>query len=258
MKIGICASLSTAGLKAAGFDYLEENVQEFLLPGEGKRAFLDKCRGIDEAPPLYAANCFLPGALKCVGPQVELSKILAYAASAFERARLVKIQRIVFGSGGSRAIPEGFERARALEQFVELLRKLGPLAKEQGITLTVEPLNKGECNFINSLAEGAEAVKLAAHPNVALLCDLYHMAREGEGPEAILACGPLLKHAHIAERDVRSAPGVKGDDFRPYFKALKSVNYQGAMSMECGWGKPGEEAPAALKAMKAQLAEVGL
>ncbi|MES2201732.1 MAG: sugar phosphate isomerase/epimerase family protein [candidate division FCPU426 bacterium] len=249
MKIGVSASINTPDLAGLGFDYLEENVQDFLVPEQD--AFVPR----QSTPPLFAANCFLPGALKCVGPQVDRDRILRYATSAFKRAEDCGIRIIVFGSGGSRSLPEGFERGRAMEQFVSLLKELGPLAEARQLILAVEPIHAPECNFINTLAEGAEAVGTCGHRAVGLLCDFFHMARMGEGPEEVRKYASLLAHAHIAEKEKRTAPGVKGDDFRGYLKALKDSGYQGALSYECDWSAIADEAPKSLVALKKQINE---
>jgi sugar phosphate isomerase/epimerase len=132
---------------------------------------------------------------------------------------------------------------------------MGPLAGPHGVTVVLEPLNKGETNFFNSVAEGIGLVDAIAHPNIQLLADIYHMLREDEGPESILKAGARLRHCHIAEKESRTSPGTKGDDFRPYFKALKAIGYQGGVSVEGKWGKPVEdELPRALKTMKEQCA----
>ena len=39
----------------------------------------------------------------------------------------------------------------------------------------------------------------------------------------------------------RTAPGVAGDDFRAYFKALKAIGYTGGISIEGSWGKNFDE-----------------
>ena len=44
-----------------------------------------------------------------------------------------------------------------------------PLAQAGGITLVVEPLNRQECNVINSVAEAMEYVTAADHPQVRCL-----------------------------------------------------------------------------------------
>jgi sugar phosphate isomerase/epimerase len=257
-RLGVCASVSNAAaVKSAGGDYVEESVQGFLVPEKPELEFRPKAETAAASPvPVRACNSFLPGSLKSVGPEARPDEIVAYAVTAFRRAREIGIKTIVFGSSGSRSIPLGFDRGEAGRQFVALLRRLGPVAEANGIVIAVEPLNRDETNFINSVAEGADIVREAGHPSVRLLADIYHMLRENEGPEALIAAGPLLRHVHVAERERRTPPGVAGDDFRPYLRALRRAGYAGAISIECRWGDIAAELPAALKALRAQIARL--
>lgn len=249
--IGICTSVANAGrLAPAGADYLEENVQSYLRPEEADVQFAPT------ALPVRAANCFLPAHLKVTGPDARPDEIARYAATAFRRAQAAGISILVFGSGAARQIPDGFPAAAARRQFASLLRQLGPLAGQHGVIIVVEPLNRGECNFINSLAEGADLVADCNHPNIRLLADIYHMLRDGESPEAILAHGRWLRHVHVAEKEKRTAPGVAGDDFRPFLRALQQVNYRGAISFECGWTDLITEAAGSIAAFRQQLEDV--
>lgn len=254
----MCTSVGNAAiLKAGGCDYVEESVQGFLIPDKPEAEFLEKMRVLAAAAlPVSACNSFLPGSLKSVGPEPRHDEIVAYAETAFRRAREAGIRTIVFGSSGSRSIPDGFDRAEARRQFIRLLRRLGPIAAKQGIVVVVEPLQRSECDFINTVAEGAAIVQEAGHPNVRLLADLYHMLRENEGPGSLIAAGPLLRHIHIAEKDRRTPPGVAGDDFTPYLRALKRANYAGALSLECRWDDLSAELPAAIEALRRQIAEI--
>jgi sugar phosphate isomerase/epimerase len=59
---------------------------------------------------------------------------------------------------------------------------MAPMAEKYGVTIAVEPLNSGETNFINSLAEGVEIVDAVKSPRMKLLCDIYHMLKEDESP----------------------------------------------------------------------------
>ena len=123
-----------------------------------------------------------------------MHRIVAYAESAFQRAKEVGIRTIVFGSGGSRALVENFDKGRAEKQFVDVLKAIAPLAANYAVQIVIEPLNRGECNFINSLAEGAAAVRGCGHHSVLLLADIYHMLREDEDPQEILRFGELLRN----------------------------------------------------------------
>ena len=258
LPIGVCTSPKNAGLlQQAGASYLEVGVRWFLMPDKSEEEFSKNLEAAKACPlPLLAANGFLPGSLKSVGPEANHEGVLAFADTAFKRARKVGIKSIVFGSSGSRAVPEGFDFRKAELQFVALLAKMAPLAKAQGVTVVVEPLNKGEVNFIQTLHEGARLVEPVDHPNIRLLADIFHMMRMEEPPQHIRDTGHLLHHTHIAEKAKRTPPGKAGDDFQPYFQALKDVGYSGLMSIECGWSNMAEELPQAVKTMKAQMAKV--
>jgi sugar phosphate isomerase/epimerase len=260
MQLGLCldpATLATLPLPH-GFDFIEGHVQNFLKPEATASDFAANAAALRASPrPMPAANCFLPAALKVVGPAVDSAALARYADTAFRRAREVGMAVIVFGSGGARQIPEGFSAAQAFEQYVDALRLFAPLAQAQGVTLVVEPLNRGECNLVNTIREGDEAVRRANHPAVKLLVDLFHMLRNGESPDDLLRVGPI-HHAHLAEDKDRAAPGVNGEDFRPFLRALKKNGYDSRLTIECVWKNgPAAEAAPALAALRTQLADAG-
>ncbi len=256
IKTGICTSLTNHKLVTeAGYPYIEESVQSFLDPLNDEAAFIKKLNQVRSAGiNIPACNVFLPGKLKSVGPDAVHDDILKYAETAFTRAKMAGVGIIVFGSGASRSIPEGFSHEQAREQFIDLCRKMGPVARRHKVTVVLEPLNSGECNFLNSVAEGGEMVIETDHPNIRLLADIFHMLREKEGPESILRYGKYIKHTHIAENRERSAPGVNGEDFTPYIKALLDINYKGMLSVECSWKDINKEAGPALAYVRQQIA----
>jgi len=245
MKIGICSQIENAEIiQAAGADYIEVSVPHCLKPKEDQAAFEPSLALAETCPlPISAANGFIPGDLKSTGPDYNPKGVLEYAAVAFERAKQVGITCIVFGSGGSRELPDGFTQAEAFTQFTELLSQMGPLAASQGVTVVVEPLGP-ECHFIRSLDEGAAAVHKADHPNIRLLADTFHMIRIDEPADKITPVIRLIDHVHVAEQEDRRAPGVSGQDFTPYLKALADGGYTGGISIEAKW-PDGLEADAA-------------
>lgn len=256
MELGICRPLGTLEEFVDGKpDYVEENVCNFLVPNQDEAAFVEnRERALGSPVPVKAACCFLPRDLKCTGDAVDMDALVRYAETTFRRANEIGMEIIVFGSGGSRDLPEGFPKARGMEQFVEVLKRFGPLGEKHAITLVVEPLSH---EFINSLAEGAEMVERCDHPNVRLLADAWHMAREQEPAEEILQYGHLLRHCHIAELEDRAAPGTRGDDFAPFFKALKEVSYHMRVSMECAWNDVPAESKTGFACLRDQLAQAG-
>ena len=244
-------------LAAAGYSFVEENVRGFLVPAEPDSAFEPKLALLKESRlPMEACNSFLPGNLKCVGISLMHEEILKFGETAFRRAQMAGVKTVVFGSGGARAIPEGFSREEAKKQFISLCKQLAPFAKKYDVVISLEPLNTKECNFINSVAEGGEIVQAVNHESFRLLADIYHMLMENESPSNLTKYGHLLYHTHIAEKTGRSAPGVNNEDFTPYFKALREAKYEGRMAIECSWKNLEEQAQAALSAMRKQIEEI--
>ena len=236
--MGIAAPLNKAAeLKAAGADFLTLGVGDFLVPDKQDDVFEKNLEKLKTSPlPVLACNGFIrPANLHCVGPEANHNLIVKWADITFRRMKKANGKFIVFGSGGSRQVPDGWPKEKANEQFVALLKLLGPLAEAQGITVTVEQLRAQECNFINHIGEGAALIRAAGHPNVRMLADLYHMACGGDTPADLKAAMDVVVHVEIAEKQGRTVPGVSGDDFRPYFQVLRETGYQGALNIEAKW-----------------------
>ena len=257
LEFGVCTNLKNAEMLAGGYSYVEEGVRSFLVPDKSEEVFHENLL-LNEKSNLQvkACNSFLPGALKCVGENPAHDEILLFSEITFSRAKQAGVKIIVFGSGSARTIPDGFSREKAQDQFIGLCKRIALIAGKYNTMIVIEPLNSEECNFINSVAEGGEIVKKVNHPNFMLLADIYHMLKEEEKPETILSYGHLLKHVHIAEKDGRAAPGTHREDFRPYFSALKKINYTGKMSIECRWKDLQTEAPMALEYIKNQFKSI--
>jgi len=234
MQFGICAAVESAGdLKAAGADFVEENVQA-LLQGEVDDAQwngLQRLRGA--ALPVLAANALLPGGLKIVGPSLDLQGLRKYVSCVFRRAKLAGIKILVFGSAAARNVPEGFNHQAAREQIVEFLNMATPLAAEQGITLVAEPLSRRESNIINSVSEAMFYVKRVNHPNFRCLVDSYHFWVDDDSLEDLKLAMPWIAHVHVADKGGRLAPGEGGtSDYKPFFRVMKQAEYPGAISVE--------------------------
>ena len=156
----------------------------------------------------------------------------------------------MFGSGGSRCIPEGFDPGIAHEQILAFCRMVAPLAHNCGVTVVVEPLNKAECNVLNTVEECAALVNETAHPNLRLLVDAYHLLRDSDSCESIATHAALLAHVHIATIPNRLAPAAETCDFCDFFDALAKAKYTGRVSIEGTITNPETELRAALSLMR--------
>ena len=253
MNIGVCTGLDALAAPVDGLEYIEPGAAALLCPGADDAAFEAVAARAAAAPvPAKAVNCFFPGELKNTGPDVDATALDAWVTATCRRAAAVGVEIIVFGSGGSRQVPEGFDRARAGEQLVANLKRYGPIAAACGVTIALEPLSRRDCNIVTSVDEGAELVRAAGHPNVRLLADTYHMAQDGDPVESIRRAAGLIAHVHCAERDGRGPLGATGEDQRPYFRAIKDIGYDGRISLECSWGDFAAQLPAGVAELRRQ------
>lgn len=252
--VGIVSSLGrSAVMKAAGADFVTLAVGDILVPDRDGAEFARRLEILRAAEiPLWGVNLFLRGTDRCTGPETNHEEIVAWAGIVCARLAAAGGRFVVFGSGRARRVPEGWPLQRAREQFAGLLRRLGPLAGEQGVKILVEQLRAEEDNLINRIGDLAGLIRAVDQPPVRALADLYHLRAMGEGPADLAAALDVVDHLEIAELEQRSFPGVHGDDFRPYFRVLREAGWQGGINIEA----TGEDARAAegLRVIREQAA----
>lgn len=233
-QFGICISPEDApAVRAAGWDFVEGHVQQLFQGTAPDAEWTGEARVRSAALPVPAANCLVPADLKIAGPTADLSRLRGYMGNVIRRAARCGTRTLVFGSGGARNVPDGFDRQQARRQIVEFVRAAAPVAAENGVTLVCEPLNRGECNIINSVAEAMEYVREVNHPAFQCLVDSYHFWLEDEPLANLREAMPWIKHVHVADKDGRVAPGQSGkSDYVPFFAVLKSGGYDGRISVE--------------------------
>jgi len=254
MRFGFCAPVDQAGAVAeAGYDYFEPSVVGALRPEEAEEAVMPALtRTLAELPIRPEAfNVFLPGELRVTGPDVDPDKQTAYLQIALGRAALAGAKVVVFGSGRARMVPDGFPTDKANFQILSFLKRAAPIAEEHGITVVIEPLNRGECNIINSVAEGMNFVRTLRRPGIAMLSDLYHVTMEQQDYAETRDAGAALAHVHVAGREGRRVPTRDDLEFlTAYFAVLKEIGYARRISVEGNTVDIRAEAPVALAVMR--------
>lgn len=115
---------------------------------------------------------------------------------------------------------------------VEILRKAGDHAKQAGVTLIVEYLNRFETYFLTSAADATRFVQEVNHSNVRTMYDTFHAnIEEKDLAAAMRTMAPVMGHVHISEND-RSTPGQGHVDWATTFKTLKELKYDGWLVVE--------------------------
>ena len=115
---------------------------------------------------------------------------------------------------------------------VKGLRAAAVRAQKRGVCLCLEPLNRFETYFLNTLEDAARLVRDSDAPNVKIHFDTFHSNIEERHPaEALRAVAKELGHVHISEND-RGIPGTGHVDWKGVLKVLKEIGYDEWLTIE--------------------------
>jgi len=115
---------------------------------------------------------------------------------------------------------------------IDPLREISLFAKDRGVDLLIEPLNRYSTPVCTTSADAMYVVKSIAQENVGLLLDTFHMNIEEDSIEySIKNSKGLLKHIHLADNN-RKMPGFAHINFREIVKALRELEFDRYISFE--------------------------
>jgi D-psicose/D-tagatose/L-ribulose 3-epimerase len=130
---------------------------------------------------------------------------------------------------------EAVEPADYKKQWATVVKNLKPICKyaeKKGVTICVEPLNRFETDFINTVDQVLKLVKDVGSPALKVHLDTFHMNIEEKCQcEAIKKAGKLLGHFHACGSD-RGTPGNDHINWDCIAKALKAAKYDGGVVIE--------------------------
>src|SRR5215207_1475842 len=132
---------------------------------------------------------------------------------------------------------EGVDPAAQDELATENLALAGRAAARIGGTVLIEPVSGAPRYPLRTAADAVAVIdRVAAETGVAnlgLLCDLYHLATNGDDLErAIADHGHRVAHAQIADAPGRHEPGSGDLDLDRYLWLLAAAGYAGWVGLE--------------------------
>jgi D-psicose/D-tagatose/L-ribulose 3-epimerase len=221
--------------RAIGLDYVELRVGEALSPLTVDEPTF-RARLADVARlglPVEAANVFITPPVMVVGPDADLERFRAYATAAVERLRAIGASVVVWGSGPTRMIPEGFPRDRAWAQLRERVALAAELCASAGIRIALEALPKTAVNFIHQVGECWQLAEEIGSPAVGIVADNLHMMREEDDYlVALRRCAARIYHVHVADSNGRAPSFGGGYDLGPFAATLRALGYDGRVTIE--------------------------
>lgn len=264
MLIGCCMNLLAEGddriginqvemIAGLGYDYVEfPLVPMMALSNEVFDALCDrvKCAGI----PCRSCSNLLPPDVRVTGPNVNYDQFRAYLEKASARARKLGASVIVFGSPAARDVIGDFPREIAMIQFIKALQIMDEYT-DDNLSFVIEHVGKLEGNIIYTVKEGCMVHDVCRTKHIGILADTYHMAVEGEPIENIALAGSNLLHVHTANPTGRIYPAPNdGVDYKKIMDILKSIHYQGGISVEAFPTHPETDARIALETLRQAMA----
>jgi D-psicose/D-tagatose/L-ribulose 3-epimerase len=105
-------------------------------------------------------------------------------------------------------------------------------AAQAGLALAIEPLNRFECYFLNTMADARDYVRRVGRPNFGALYDTFHANIEEKDPIGVIGeTADVIRHVHVSEND-RGTPGRGHVDFSATFRALRAAGYDAWLTIE--------------------------
>ena len=143
----------------------------------------------------------------------------------------VRAFNALFGNRVDDSTPEEQDEL-GVEQLVAAARA----ADRIGATVLLEPVSGPKPYPLRTAADVVailERVRAAGPRNVGLLCDLFHLANNGDDLDAaITAYADQIAHVQIADHPGRGEPGTGTLDLDRYLSVLEQGGYSGYAALE--------------------------
>lgn len=124
-------------------------------------------------------------------------------------------------------------REEAENLFLDGMNRVLDYAEKRGVTIILEPVNRYEIDYINTVDEGSRLVRKVGRSNFRLMPDVFHMnIEDAHMGEALRRASDTVEYIHLADSD-RHGCGEGHLDFDEVFAALKDIGFDSWCTVEC-------------------------
>lgn len=160
---------------------------------------------------------------------------MAYGKRLIDMAAALKSPYVagpMYAAVGRTRLASKDEKQRQIRLASENMKRLADYAAKKGVLLAVEPLNRFETDFINTVEQGLSFLDMIGHDNVGFLLDTFHMNIEEKSlPDAIRMAKGKIFDFHACAND-RGTPGEDNFDWAAIRSALADADYNGPVVIE--------------------------
>lgn len=160
---------------------------------------------------------------------------ISYLKTCVDYAKIIGSPIVVgpmYSATGKARLLSPKKKAEQWNLGVKNLKIIANYAKKRNIKLAIEPLNRFETDFINTVEQGLELIERIDYTNVGLLLDVFHMnIEEKDSALAIRSAGGKLFHFHACSND-RGTPGTGQINWKSISSAIKNAGYDAAIVIE--------------------------
>jgi 5-keto-L-gluconate epimerase len=127
---------------------------------------------------------------------------------------------------------DGQKPAETEQLFIDMARRICDMGAPKGVTLMIEPVNRYELNFVNSVDDAARLLARVERKNVGIMPDVFHMnIEDAHIGDALYRNSKWVNYIHFADSN-RWAPGQGHLDFEDVLSHLRKAGWDGWVSIE--------------------------
>lgn len=223
-----------AALEAAeelGFDAIEMSVRDPLDPAVVSCDREARLRGIRISALATGQSFYSDGwSLTSSDPEVQ-ARLRSRMNRIVDLAAPWQALVVIGGVRGELA-GSAQERTDQYQRAVEAVRAVAEYAATQNVSLVVEPINRYETNYLNTIDDALQFIAEVSLENIGVLPDTFHMnIEEVSLVESLRSAGGRILHAQFTDSNRRAA-GQGHIDFHELAEVLRELDYRGYLSAE--------------------------